>query len=312
MDLDLAGKKVLVTGSTSGIGKAIASAYLKEGAVVYINGRDEARCQATADELIAGEQDAECSAEGRVKMAAADLSDAAQTDALLERLKSEGGVDILINNTGIFEVKAFEAISDDEWMHYFNVNIMSAVRLSRAILPEMLERGFGRIVNVSSECAIKPLGQMVHYSVTKTALLSLSRALSELTKGKDVTVNSVLPGPTWTDGVSNYFDTLAEKEGKPTEELINNYFADHEPTSLLQRFVSVDEVSKATVYLTSNRAMNGQSLRVEGGIVRGDLILVPVAGDLSNQLGVRGLFFEKHPDACFYYAVCPDCNSICQ
>ncbi|AMO55938.1 oxidoreductase [Endozoicomonas montiporae] len=263
MDLDLAGKKVLVTGSTSGIGKAIAVAYLKEGAVVYINGRDDARCKAIADELAA-----EYKAEGRVKVAAADLSDARQAAALIERLNADGGVDILVNNTGIFEVKAFETITDEEWMHYFNVNIMSAVRLSRAILPDMLERGFGRIVNVSSECAIKPLGQMVHYSVTKTALLSLSRALSELTKGKDVTVNSVLPGPTWTDGVENYFDTLAEKEGKPTDELISNYFADHEPTSLLQRFVSVEEVAKATVYLTSNRAMNGQSLRVEGGIVR--------------------------------------------
>ncbi|MET4693960.1 SDR family NAD(P)-dependent oxidoreductase [Endozoicomonas lisbonensis] len=263
MDLELAGKKVLVTGSTSGIGKAIAGAYLKEGAVVYINGRDASRCQKVAEELAA-----ECGAEDRVRVAAADLSDGGQTMALIERLKSDGGVDILINNTGIFEVKAFEAISDEEWMHYFNVNIMSAVRLSRAILPDMLERGFGRIVNVSSECAIKPLGQMVHYSVTKTAMLSLSRALSELTKGKDVTVNSVLPGPTWTEGVENYFDTLAEKEGKSTEELISNYFADHEPTSLLQRFVSVDEVSEATVYLTSNRAMNGQSLRVEGGIVR--------------------------------------------
>ncbi len=263
MDLELAGKRVLVTGSTSGIGKAIAQAYLKEGAVVYINGRDESRCQAIAEEL-AGE----CDAIGRAKTAAADLADAVQTDALVDRLKSEGGIDVLINNTGIFEVKVFEEISDEDWMHYFNVNIMSAVRLSRALMSDMIERDFGRIVNVSSECGIKPLGQMVHYSVTKTALLSLSRALSELTKGKNVTVNSVLPGPTWTEGVENYFDTLAEKEGKSTEALIENYFADHEPTSLLQRFVSVEEVAKATVYLTTNRAMNGQSLRVEGGIIR--------------------------------------------
>ncbi len=263
MDLELTGKRVLVTGSTSGIGKAIAAAYLKEGATVYINGRDADRCGIIADELAK-----ECNAEGHTKVAAADLSNAEQADKLIAQLKAEGGVDILVNNTGIFEVKVFEEISDDEWMHYFNVNIMSAVRLSRALLPDMLERDFGRIVNISSECAIKPLGQMVHYSVTKTALLSLSRALSELTKGKNVTVNSVLPGPTWTEGVENYFDTLAAKEGKTTEALISNYFADHEPTSLLQRFVSVDEVSKATVYLTSNRAMNGQSLRVEGGIIR--------------------------------------------
>jgi len=174
----------------------------------------------------------------------------------------------LINNTGIFEVKPFAEITDEEWTRYFNVNILSAVRLSRALLPAMLERDYGRIVNISSECAIKPLGQMVHYSVTKTALLSLSRALAELTKGKNVTVNSVLPGPTWTEGVENYFKTLAEDEGKPIDELTRNYFTEHEPTSLLQRFVDVAEVAEATVYLTSNRAMNGQGLRVEGGIIR--------------------------------------------
>ena len=263
MDLKLAGKRVLVTGSTSGIGKAIAARYLHEGAVVYINGRSVERCAEAAGGLAAAND-----AEGRALVAAGDLSDAAQADALLARLKTEGEIDILINNTGIFEVKAFEEISDEEWMQYFNVNVMSAVRLSRALLPAMLERDYGRIVNISSECAIKPLGQMVHYSVTKTALLSLSRALAELTKGKNVTVNSVLPGPTWTDGVQNYFDTLAEQDGKPVDELIRNYFADQEPTSLLQRFVDVEEVADATVFLTSNRAMNGQGLRVEGGIVR--------------------------------------------
>ena len=263
MDLKLAGKRVLVTGSTSGIGKAIAARYLQEGAVVYINGRSVERCAEAAGGLAVAND-----AEGRALVAAGDLSDAAQADALLARLKAEGEIDILINNTGIFEVKAFEEINDEEWIQYFNVNVMSAVRLSRALLPAMLERDYGRIVNISSECAIKPLGQMVHYSVTKTALLSLSRALAELTKGKNVTVNSVLPGPTWTDGVQNYFDSLAEQDGKPVDELIRNYFADQEPTSLLQRFVDVEEVADATVFLTSNRAMNGQGLRVEGGIVR--------------------------------------------
>ena len=263
MDLKLAGKRVLVTGSTSGIGKAIAGRFLSEGAVVYINGRSVERCAEAAAELAAVKE-----AEGRALVAAGDLSDAAQADALLAHLEAEGGIDILVNNTGIFEVKAFEEITDEEWMRYFNVNVLSAVRLSRALLPGMLERDYGRIVNISSECAIKPLGQMVHYSVTKTALLSLSRALAELTKGRNVTVNSVLPGPTWTGGVQNYFDTLAEKEGKPVDELIHNYFTEQEPTSLLQRFVDVEEVADATVYLTSNRAMNGQGLRVEGGIVR--------------------------------------------
>lgn len=263
MDLQLQEKRVLVTGSTGGIGKKIAEKYLAEGAIVYINGRNEARCRDIASELAARTGSSGCAL-----AAYADLSDAAQSDALLTELEAQGGVDILINNTGIFEVKPFAEITDEEWMHYFNVNILSAVRLSRALLPTMLERDYGRIVNISSECAIKPLGQMVHYSVTKTALLSLSRALAELTKGKNVTVNSVLPGPTWTEGVKNYFDTLAGQEGKPVDELTKNYFADHEPTSLLQRFVDVSEVAEATVFLTSNRSMNGQGLRVEGGIIR--------------------------------------------
>lgn len=263
MDLELAGKRVLVTGSTSGIGKAIAARYLREGAVVYINGRSVERCAKAAADLAAAND-----AEGRALVAAADLSDAAQADALLARLEAEGVIDILINNTGIFEVKSFEEISDEEWIRYFNVNVLSAVRLCRTLLPTMIERDYGRIVNVSSECALKPLGQMVHYSVTKTALLSLSRALAELTKGKNVTVNSVLPGPTWTAGVQNYFDTLVKQVGKPVDELIRNYFAEQEPTSLLQRFVDVEEVADATVFLTSNRAMNGQGLRVEGGIIR--------------------------------------------
>ncbi|BDY03681.1 SDR family oxidoreductase [Ferrimonas sp. YFM] len=263
MQLQLENKRVLVTGSTAGIGRAIAEAYLAEGAEVIIHGRDQQRCDQLAVEIAD-----KMSAVGRVFAVAGDLSDAEQTQALLAQCEQLGGIDILVNNTGIFEVKAFEAITDEEWLHYFNVNVMSAVRLSRALLPAMQARGYGRIINISSECGIKPLGQMVHYSVTKTALIALSRGLAELTKGQDVTVNSVLPGPTWTEGVENYFGTLSESEGKPVQELTDNYFSEHEPTSLLQRFVQVEEVAKATVFLSSNRAMNGQALRVEGGIIR--------------------------------------------
>ncbi|WP_028108732.1 SDR family NAD(P)-dependent oxidoreductase [Ferrimonas futtsuensis] len=263
MQLQLQNKRVLVTGSTAGIGRAIAEAYLAEGAEVIIHGRDQRKCDQLALEIAD-----KMSAAGRLFAVAGDLSDAVQTQALLTQCEQLGGVDILVNNTGIFEVKAFEAISDEEWLHYFNVNVMSAVRLSRALMPAMQARGYGRIINISSECGIKPLGQMVHYSVTKTALIALSRALAELTKGQDVTVNSVLPGPTWTEGVENYFATLSESEAKPVQELADNYFSEHEPTSLLQRFVQVEEVAKATVFLSSNRAMNGQALRVEGGIIR--------------------------------------------
>jgi NAD(P)-dependent dehydrogenase (short-subunit alcohol dehydrogenase family) len=132
----------------------------------------------------------------------------------------------------------------------------------------MLDNSWGRIINVASEAAIKPLPQMIHYSMTKTALVSVARGLAELTKGSRVTVNSVLPGPTWTSGVEAYFDGLAVEEGKPAQELIENYFAEHEPTSLIQRFITVEEVAQATVFLAMNGAVNGSAQRVEGGIVR--------------------------------------------
>jgi len=174
----------------------------------------------------------------------------------------------LINNAGIFGVEDFFDIDDEEWLRYFQVNVMSVVRLCRAIMPSMLEHNYGRIINVSSEAAIKPLPQMIHYSMTKTSLVSLSRGMAELSKGSRVTVNSVLPGPTWTEGVEKYFDGLAAEEGKPPQELIDNYFAEHEPTSLLQRFVDVKEVAHAVVFLALNGAINGSAQRVEGGIVR--------------------------------------------
>ena len=145
---------------------------------------------------------------------------------------------------------------------------MSIVRLCRALMPTMLKNDIGRIINISSESAVKPLPQMIHYSMTKAAVVSLARGLAELTKGSNVTVNSVLPGPTWTDGVESYFDALADKEGKPAEEVVDNYFDQHEPTSLIQRFVDVSEVASAVVFLATNGAVNGSAQRVEGGIIR--------------------------------------------
>ena len=145
---------------------------------------------------------------------------------------------------------------------------MSIVRLCRTLMPSMLKNDTGRIINISSESAVKPLPQMIHYSMTKAAIVSLSRGLAELTKGSNVTVNSVLPGPTWTDGVESYFAELAIKEGKPVDEVISNYFGQHEPASLIQRFVDVDEVASAVVFLVTNGAANGSALRVEGGIIR--------------------------------------------
>lgn len=246
----------LITGSTKGIGAAIASAFVDKQAQVVVHGRDREEAQAVKESI------------GACSSVYGDLGTAEGCGAVLEQLSKLGAIDILVNNAGIFGPEDFFRISDEEWLRYFQVNIMSSVRLCRALMPSMLDNNWGRIINVASEAAIKPLPQMIHYSMTKTALVSVARGLAELTKGSRVTVNSVLPGPTWTSGVEAYFDGLAVEEGKPAQELIENYFAEHEPTSLIQRFITVEEVAQATVFLAMNGAVNGSAQRVEGGIVR--------------------------------------------
>jgi len=253
---DLANKLTLVTGSTKGIGKAIAEAFIDKGARVVIHGRNRAELEDVKVSI------------GAFACVDGDLGATEGCDSVIEQLKTLGQVEILVNNAGIFGVEDFFDIDDAEWLRYFQVNVMSVVRLSRALMPSMLENNSGRIINVSSEAAIKPLPQMIHYSMTKTSLVSLSRGLAELTKGTGVTVNSVLPGPTWTEGVEKYFEGLASEEGKPAQELIDNYFAEHEPTSLIQRFADVKEVAHAVLFLALNGAVNGSAQRVEGGIVR--------------------------------------------
>lgn len=253
---ELEQKLVLVTGSTKGIGKAIAEAFVDKKARVVVHGRTP------------GEVEQVRSSIGAYSAVVGDLGTAEGCDAVLKQVDELGPVGVLVNNAGIFGVEDFFEIDDDEWLRYFQVNIMSAVRLCRALMPSMLENDWGRIINVASEAAIKPLPKMIHYSMTKTALVSLARGMAELTRGTRVTVNSVLPGPTWTAGVETYFDGLAAEEGKPAQELIDNYFAEHEPTSLAQRFVDVKEVAHAVVFLATNGAVNGSAQRVEGGIVR--------------------------------------------
>ena len=249
-------KMTLITGSTKGIGAAIAGAFVDKQAQVVVHGRDREEAQAVKESI------------GACSSVYGDLGTAEGCGAVLEQLSKLGAIDILVNNAGIFGPEDFFRISDEEWLRYFQVNIMSSVRLCRALMPSMLDNNWGRIINVASEAAIKPLPQMIHYSMTKTALVSVARGLAELTKGSRVTVNSVLPGPTWTSGVEAYFDGLAVEEGKPAQELIENYFAEHEPTSLIQRFITVEEVAQATVFLAMNGAVNGSAQRVEGGIVR--------------------------------------------
>lgn len=247
---------VFVSGSTQGIGQAIARAFVADGARVIVHGRGEVKTLAAAQEI------------GAAGGAWGDLATAAGTQAVLAQLAEHGSVDILINNAGIFSVEDFFELGDDEWLRYYQTNVMSMVRLCRALMPGMLERDRGGIINVSSEAAVKPLPQMIHYSMTKTAMVSISRGLAELTKGTAVRVNTLLPGPTWTGGVEEYFDGLAKQEGKPLEDVLSSYFQEHEPTSLIQRFAQVDEIAEAALFLAKNGAVNGSSLRVEGGIIR--------------------------------------------
>lgn len=254
--VDLAQKVVLVTGSTKGIGHAIAHAFVEVGARVIVHGRDLVQVKQIQDAL------------GAYAGVSGDLGSASGCQGVLDHLGKLDAVDVLINNAGIFSVEDFFAIDDDEWLRYFQTNVLSAVRLCRELMPSMLERNSGRIINVASEAGIKPLPQMIHYSTTKTALIGLSRGLAELTKGTEVTVNSLLPGPTWTAGVEAYFEGLAKEEKRPVQVLTDNYFREHEPTSLIQRFITVEEVANATVFLASNSAVNGSALKVEGGIIR--------------------------------------------
>ena len=247
---------VLVTGSTKGIGRAIAEHFVALDAHVIVHGRNAEEVEKIRQQV------------GAKHGVAADLSSAEGCNKLIDQVKSIGSLDVLVNNTGIFGVKDFFETDDDEWEKYFQVNTMSSVRLCRQFMKTMLDNNSGSVINVASEAGFKPLPQMIHYSVSKTALISLSRGLAEITKGTQVTVNSILPGPTWTDGVEKYFDGLAKEEGKEIDEVISSYFDEHEPTSLIKRFVDVQEVAEATVFLATNKAINGSALRVEGGIIR--------------------------------------------
>jgi NAD(P)-dependent dehydrogenase (short-subunit alcohol dehydrogenase family) len=261
MKIDLAGKTALVSGSTAGIGLAIAKGLASAGAAVVVNGRK----QATVDKAIAAVRAATPGA--TVSGVAADVSTAEGCDTLI---KAAPSVDILINNAGIFEPKPFFEIPDADWTRFFETNVMSGVRLSRAYLPGMLKVNWGRIVFISSESALHIPPEMIHYGFTKTAQLAVARGLAEMTAGTGVTVNSVLPGPTLSDGVEDFLGAMAKDAGQPAEEMFATFVKQHRPTSLIQRFATVDEVANMVVYASSKEASatNGAALRVEGGIVR--------------------------------------------
>jgi NAD(P)-dependent dehydrogenase (short-subunit alcohol dehydrogenase family) len=260
MNIDLSGKTALVTGSTAGIGFAIAHGLAGSGAEVVLNGRSQDRVDAAVAKLKQAVSGA------GVRGIAADVATAAGCDELVAALPE---VDILVNNAGIFEPKGFFEIPDEDWSRFFEVNVMSGVRISRAYMPGMLKRNWGRIVFISSESGLNIPTEMIHYGMTKTAQLAISRGLAQLTRGTGVTVNSVLPGPTKSEGVEIFMKDLAKKNGEPLDQAEANFVKQNRPGSLLQRLASVDEVANMVVYVASTQASatNGAALRVEGGIV---------------------------------------------
>jgi NAD(P)-dependent dehydrogenase (short-subunit alcohol dehydrogenase family) len=259
MNLRLSGKLALVTGSTKGIGLAIATALAREGARVTVNGRSEASVAAALARI----RQAHPGAKG--EGFPGDLSTATAAAELLGRTPE---VDILVNNLGIFEPKPFEEISDADWQRFFDVNVLSGVRLSRAYLPGMKRRNWGRVVFISSESAIQIPAEMIHYGTTKTAQLAVSRGMAETCAGTGVTVNAVLPGPTRSAGVEAFVDELSG--GRSFAEFERTFFETMRPSSLLRRFATTDEVASLVAYVCSplSSATNGAALRVDGGVVR--------------------------------------------
>lgn len=256
MDLGLKSKTALVTGSTKGIGLAIAQTLAEEGALVWINGRT----QESVDKAL-------LKISGKAQGIVADLGTAQGATDTINRLPE---VDILINNLGIYEAKEFSKISDADWQNIFEVNVMSGVRLSRAYLPKMLDKNWGRIVFISSESGVNIPSEMIHYGFTKTAQLAIARGLAETTAGTDVTVNSVLPGPTMSEGVLDFVASYSKEKNLSRQQVEDEFFKTVRPSSLIKRFATCEEVASMVAYVCSTRASatNGASLRVEGGVVR--------------------------------------------
>lgn len=260
MDLQLSGKRALVTGSTKGIGFAIASELAREGVQVTLNGRlaaDVAKAVGRLRTMVSGAE---------VEGVAADLSTATGVVNLIALCPR---VDVLVNNLGIFDPVPFEDITDSEWQRFFDINVMSGVRLSRHYVPAMKAANWGRVVFISSESGINTPGEMVHYGMTKSAQLAVSRGLAQSCAGTGVTVNTVLPGPTRSEGVADFFGKLAAESGITLEEMERRFFAEGRPTSIIKRMIHPSEVAALVAYVCSPRAAatTGAALRVEGGIV---------------------------------------------
>lgn len=261
MDYGLKDKTAIVTGSTAGIGFAAALGLAREGAHVVVNGRTPERVEAAVNQI--REQVPNAKATG----VAADLGTAEGVAALIEKVPE---ADILVNNLGIFEPKQFDEISDEDWLRFFETNVLSGVRLSRHYLPRMKERNWGRIIFVSSESAVNIPTEMIHYGMTKTAQVAIARGLAETTTGTAVTVNTVLPGPTASEGVETFVGQLAQEKGLSPQEMEHEFFEHARPSSILKRFLEPEEVANMIVYACSRAAAgtNGAALRVEGGLLR--------------------------------------------
>jgi NAD(P)-dependent dehydrogenase (short-subunit alcohol dehydrogenase family) len=261
MNYHLDDKLCLVTGSTAGIGFAIAAALASDGAKVIINGRTDDRVAEAIKKIQVNQPDA------RLEAFAGDLSTVDDVDEVYERFPE---IDVLVNNVGMYEPKPFEKITDEDWRAIIETNFFSGLRLSRAYLPIMLNHNWGRIIFISSESAVQIPKEMIHYGVTKTMQLALARGLAETTIGTGVTVNSVLPGPTRSEGVEGFVKNMAREQGKSPAEVEKEFFQKVRPSSLLQRFATNEEVANLVAYVASplSSATNGAALRVDGGVVR--------------------------------------------
>jgi NAD(P)-dependent dehydrogenase (short-subunit alcohol dehydrogenase family) len=260
MDLKLQGRRALVSGSTAGIGRAIAASLAREGASVIVNGR----AQSSVDKAV-GELKAETG--GNVLGFAGDLGTTASADEIARR---HPDVEILVNNLAIFEPKPFEEIPDADWFKFFEVNVLSGIRLARLFLPAMKRANWGRIIFISSESALQIPAEMIHYGMTKTAQIAVARGLAESVAGTGITVNSILPGPTKSRGIVEFVGALAHSTGKTTSEVEAEFFEQIRPTSLIKRFATVEEVASLVTYIASPlaSATTGAALRVDGGVVK--------------------------------------------
>lgn len=261
MDLKIKDKTAFISGSTAGIGYAIATRLANEGATVIINGRTQEAVNKAVAELKSETNNPNISG------VAADFYKVDEINNLINQLPH---IDILINNAGIFEPKPFAEIPDEDWFRFFDMNVMSGIRLSRALFPKMLDKNWGRVIFISSESAVSIPSEMIHYGMTKTAQLAVSSGMAELTKGTGVTVNSILPGPTKSRGVGVFIEDMAKAGNITPQEAEKNFFVDIRPASIIQRFASVEEIADTVAYYVSPlaSATNGAAIRVEGGILK--------------------------------------------